>query len=492
MPQRLRRQDAPFAHRLIAQDGADQLFESFVGGPARHRQDVEPARQLHVALYGFARFHHSEADEGRLEIVADEPQHVQHGSLLPIGAGEDVVHFVDDENLDLGGPEQVQRGTLGIDDARAWIVRRSKRVEDLSIESALSGPARHLKRQHGHSMSLGFGIDAGRMVRAELLHQHGLAHARVAEDRDRGHSRRAGMVENLLEDLDRLLHPGIAYPTLRAYRADLLLGGADQEAPLSRRSRVKRWRPWPPYPSPGTGVDESTPFSDPNPALVHGFSRLRKVLFIGLVSQPLRAFDQASLPGRRAQGGARVPLETRRTAPLALLIVPFMQRHRRPGQIAPVSFHEMSRRPADKDPRDVARIVLDDDFSSRTTEVRGQSAMPVFQGAKHVDAIGPQFAARFRQEGHPKGHAVFRHSQRRFADELPPNRDRRALQAPMNSLVIALDDLDRKICLELVQSQTGGFFGSCRPRSATLLKVVPGTACTSFIIVPISRSMWPP
>jgi hypothetical protein len=51
--------------------------------------------------------HHTEADKRRLEIVADKSQHVQHGSLLPIGAGEDIVHFVDDENLDLGGPEQV-------------------------------------------------------------------------------------------------------------------------------------------------------------------------------------------------------------------------------------------------------------------------------------------------------------------------------------------------------------------------------------------------
>src|SRR5271169_4202321 len=68
--------------------------------------------------------------------------------------------------------------------------------------------------------------------------------------------------------------------------------------------------------------------------------------------------------------------------------------------------------------------------------------------------IGPQFAARFRQERHPKGHTVFRHSQWRVADELSPNRDRRALQTPMDSLVVALDDLDRKICLELVQGQT--------------------------------------
>jgi hypothetical protein len=53
-------------------------------------------------------------------------------------------------------------------------VRRAKRIEDLSVETALSGPARHLERQDGHSMSLGFGVDAWRMVRAELLHQHGV------------------------------------------------------------------------------------------------------------------------------------------------------------------------------------------------------------------------------------------------------------------------------------------------------------------------------
>jgi hypothetical protein len=81
-----------------------------------------------------------------------------------------------------------------------------------------------LKRQHGHSVLLGFGIDTGRMIRAEFLHQHGLAHSRVAEDCDRGHSSRARMVKDLVEYLDRLLHPGIAYPTFRTYRTDPLLG----------------------------------------------------------------------------------------------------------------------------------------------------------------------------------------------------------------------------------------------------------------------------
>ena len=78
-------------------------------------------------------------------------------------------------------------------------------------------------------MSLGFSIDARRMVCTELPHQHGLAHARVAEDRDRRHSRRAGIVENLVENLERFLHPGIAHPTLRAYRANSLLRGATKK-----------------------------------------------------------------------------------------------------------------------------------------------------------------------------------------------------------------------------------------------------------------------
>ena len=100
--------------------------------------------------------------------------------------------------------------------------------------SPFSGPARHLKRQgRAFDVALGFGVDAWRMVRAEFLHQHGLAHARVAEDRDRGHSRRAGMVKNLVEDLDHLLHPGIAYPTLRTvWRGVRCWATADQEVPV--------------------------------------------------------------------------------------------------------------------------------------------------------------------------------------------------------------------------------------------------------------------
>ena len=64
----LLRQEAPFAHRLIMQDGADQ-FAKVSSADQRGIQDIEPARQLHVALYGFARSHHSEQTSDALRLL---------------------------------------------------------------------------------------------------------------------------------------------------------------------------------------------------------------------------------------------------------------------------------------------------------------------------------------------------------------------------------------------------------------------------------------
>jgi hypothetical protein len=68
-----------------------------------------------------------------------------------------------------------------------------------------------------------------------------------------------------------------------------------------------------------------------------------------------------------------------------------------------------------------------------------------------MDAIGSKLSSRFRQERNPKRHSVFRHPQRRGGDGLAPNGNGRALQATMNALVIALDNLNGKIGFKLMQ-----------------------------------------
>jgi hypothetical protein len=78
-------------------------------------------------------------------------------------------------------------------------------------------------------MLAGVGIDAGRMIGTEFPHQHRFAHSGVAKNCDRGHSRCARVVEDLLEELNSLLNPGVANPALRPYRAYPLMGGKTEE-----------------------------------------------------------------------------------------------------------------------------------------------------------------------------------------------------------------------------------------------------------------------
>jgi hypothetical protein len=78
-------------------------------------------------------------------------------------------------------------------------------------------------------MLAGVGIHAGRMIGTEFPHQHRFAHSGVAKNRDRGHSRCARVVEDLLEELNSLLNPVVANPTLGPYRAYPLMGGKTKE-----------------------------------------------------------------------------------------------------------------------------------------------------------------------------------------------------------------------------------------------------------------------
>jgi hypothetical protein len=71
-------------------------------------------------------------------------------------------------------------------------------------------------------------------------------------------------------------------------------------------------------------------------------------------------------------------------------------------------------------------------------------------------------------------------------------------QIPSKSAGLTLHELETYFAIEIVEGYHQRVHSAlqrppiARPRSTMLLKVAPGKTCTSFIIVPISRSMWPP
>jgi hypothetical protein len=62
-----------------------------------------------------------------------------------MGAGEDVMHLVDHDDLYVGVSQQVQCRSFDIDDARAWIVRRLKGIKNLPVKAPLARPYCHLQ-----------------------------------------------------------------------------------------------------------------------------------------------------------------------------------------------------------------------------------------------------------------------------------------------------------------------------------------------------------
>src|SRR5262249_5063795 len=64
-------------------------------------------------------------------------------------------------------------------------------------------------------LSPGFWVKSRWIFGAEPLHDHGFAHAAVAEDRNRRHAGRPAMNNQTVQVIERLLRPWIKHPTLR-------------------------------------------------------------------------------------------------------------------------------------------------------------------------------------------------------------------------------------------------------------------------------------
>src|SRR5208337_2017960 len=109
----------------------------------------------------------------------------------------------------------------------------------------------------------------------------------------------------------------------------------------------------------------------------------------------------------------------------------------------------------DEDPREIARIVLDEQFLFQAPHIRRENRRPVSQ-AKKVDTVWSQGALLFGQERHPERHSVDGHAQRERRLVVLPYGDRRALQGAMDAVVIASSDLMPDPAFQLAKRQPCG------------------------------------
>lgn len=91
-------------------------------------------------------------------------------------------------------------------------LRRAEKGEQFGVEASLARAAGHLHSQDRCLQCARQRIEARWVLVSEPLHDHGLAHATVPVDRDRGHARASRMIKERTQPVERLLGAWVEHP----------------------------------------------------------------------------------------------------------------------------------------------------------------------------------------------------------------------------------------------------------------------------------------
>ena len=128
--------------------------------------------------------------------------------------------------------QRAQRGTGRL--------RRADRRQQPFVKPRFVRPRNHLDGDDRHALQPIDGIKMSRMVARELLDDHRLAHAALADDQEVGHPGALGKRDQILEHRQRLLRPGIVDPPVRANptQAFVRTQGRDRAARGEQMSKI--------------------------------------------------------------------------------------------------------------------------------------------------------------------------------------------------------------------------------------------------------------
>jgi hypothetical protein len=77
-----------------------KALKLFVDFPPRQHHLIQPSWKLSIAGYGLAGVGDAKEDQGRLQLVTQVTKELEDDPLFTRAAGEQVVDFVDDDNVD--------------------------------------------------------------------------------------------------------------------------------------------------------------------------------------------------------------------------------------------------------------------------------------------------------------------------------------------------------------------------------------------------------
>ena len=175
--------------------------------------------------------------ERDLQFVADIAQRVEDDALLPEGAGEDVVNLIEQQDLDVHGAHKANCDLLEFNHRRPRVLRHAQRRQDLGVKAPLARLAGELQGEDTRALDAGLAVEERRVLGAKALHDHGLAHAAVAVDRDAWHAGGARMLQQQATPWPGAIRPAAVR---RARRTNTKLEGRCE---IRRGSRTGDHRP---------------------------------------------------------------------------------------------------------------------------------------------------------------------------------------------------------------------------------------------------------
>ena len=222
------------AQRQDDGEARQQPAERHVVGPTRQLDGLEAVGQAAVRQQRAPRFRGARADERHLELVGEQPDDVQEDALLPLAADQQGVDLVDDEHARADDPHRVPRHAPGADAAHLAGQRYAERSEQLFVELDLGRLRRQLHHDDRRLRDAEPPVDDPRMLAAELLEDHRLAHAGPAVDEEAGHAVALRVGQQVVHRLQRHLGGRVADPSLGADPLDALVVGQGRQRAMAR------------------------------------------------------------------------------------------------------------------------------------------------------------------------------------------------------------------------------------------------------------------
>ena len=132
---------------------------------------------------------------------------------------EHVVELVDDDHAHAGGAQSLDERVLPAGQVVAAEGCQADRAEQRAHDRPYIRTRRHLHDQHGLARRGRFGRRT-EQVAAEFLRDHRLAVVGRSDDQQVGHAQPPGVLEQLVQPVERLHRPRVGDPSVRADARD--------------------------------------------------------------------------------------------------------------------------------------------------------------------------------------------------------------------------------------------------------------------------------